>query len=259
MRFLVLTGLLVIAPSPLVAQTLDPTKPTITVIGDGRAEAPAEFAWLSFNLRGEGPTSSEAVTALTTARRKLDASFKALPGKPALQTRDGTLSIREVRPKACATNYGAPNLSTGECAVIGSIATTNVQVKVTPAKQVGDVASLAAQLGAADVNVSNGGLVDTQPLEDKAMRLAVADAKRQAQLIADASGRMLGSILRIQDSRASVNSPLPIPPPPPPPPPVYEAREDIVVSAAKLAAPLPMTPPTITRAARVSVTYSLLP
>ena len=151
----------------------------------------------------------------------------------------------------------APNLSTGECAVIGSIATTNVQVKVTPAKQVGDVASLAAQLGAADVNVSNGGLVDTQPLEDKAMRLAVADAKRQAQLIADASGRMLGSILRIQDSQAGANGPLPIPPPPPPP--AYEAREDIVVSAAKLTAPLPMTPPTITRAARVSVTYSLLP
>ncbi|MFZ0268375.1 SIMPL domain-containing protein [Caulobacter sp.] len=258
MRLLVLVSLLGIAPSPLLAQTLDPTKPTITVIGDGRAETPAEFAWLSFNLRGEGPTSPEAVTALTTTHRKLDASFRALPGKPALETRDGTLSIREVRPKACTVNYGAPNLSTGECAVIGSIATTNVQVKVTPAKQVGDVASLAAQLGAADVNVSNGGLTDTQPLEDKAMRLAVADARRQAQLIADASGRTLGSILRIQDSQTSVNSPLPMPPPPAPPP-AYEAREDIVISAAKLAAPLAMTPPTITRAARVSVTYSLLP
>lgn len=249
------TGLLLGAPSALLAQVIDPAKPTITVIGDGRAEAPADFAWLSFNVRGEGATSPEAVTALTTARRKLEASFKALPGKPVLEARDGTLSIREVRPKACQANYGAPNLSTGECAVIGSIATANVQVKVTPAKQVGDVASLAAQLGAAEVNVSSGGLVDNQPLEDKALRAAIVDAKRQAQLIAEASGRSLGSIVRIQDSQAApVNAP-----PPPPPAPVYEAHEDIGVFANKLAAPLALTPPPITRTARVTVTYGLLP
>lgn len=258
MRPLLLAALLVTAPSPLLAQVIDPTKPTITVIGDGRAEAPADFAWLSFNVRGEGATSPEAVTALTTTRRKLEASFKALPGKPALETRDGTLTIREVRPKACTTNYGAPNLSTGECAVIGSVATANVQVKVTPAKQVGDVASLAAQLGGAEINVSNSGLVDNQPLEDKALRAAIADAKRQAQLIAEASGRTLGPIQRIQDSQANVVNGAP--PPPLPIPPVYEAREDVGgFSAAKLAAPLTMTPPPITRTARVTVTYNIAP
>ncbi len=132
----------------------------------------------------------------------------------------------------------------------------NVQVKVTPAKQVGDVASLAAQLGAAEVNVSSGGLVDNQPLEDKALRAAIVDAKRQAQLIAEASGRSLGSILRIQDLRAAPINALP---PPPPPPPVYEAHEDIGVFANKLARALAMTPPPITRTARVTVTYGLLP
>lgn len=257
MRPLLLAGLLVLAPSSLFAQVLDPAKPTITVIGDGRAEAPADFAWLSFNLRGEGATSPEAVTALATARRKLDASFKALPGKPTLEARDGTLNIREVRPKACQANYGAPNLSTGECAVIGSVATANVQVKVTPAKQVGDVASLAAQLGAADVNVSTGGLADNQVLEDKAMRAAIADAQRQAKLIADASGRTLGSIQRIQDSQANVvNS---APPPPPPPPPQYEAQDVGAFAAARLAAPLAVTPPLIIRTARVTVTYNIAP
>ncbi|MBO9558616.1 MAG: SIMPL domain-containing protein [Caulobacter sp.] len=257
MRPMLLAGLLVLAPSPLFAQVLDPAKPTITVIGDGRAEAPADFAWLSFNLRGEGATSPEAVTALTTARRKLEASFKALPGKPALESRDGTMSIREVRPKACQNNYGAPNLSTGECAVIGSVAMANVQVKVTPAKQVGDVASLAAQLGAADVNVSNGGLIDNQVLEDKAMRAAIADAQRQAKLIADASGRTLGSIQRIQDSQANVVNGVPAPPPPPPP--AYEAQDVGAFTAARLAAPLTVTPPPITRTARVTVTYNIVP
>lgn len=260
MRSILLACLFSAASSFAVAQTLEqPTPaPMVTVIGNGRAEAPADFAWLNFNLRGEGATSPEAVTALTTSRGKLEASLKALPGKPTLEVRGGTLSIREVRPKSCVINYAAPNLSTGECAVIGSVATVGLQVKVTPAKQVGDVASLAAQLGGADVNLNGGGLADDQALEDKAMREAVADAQRQARLIAESSGRHLGPILRIQDSQANVVNGFP-PPPPPPPPVAYAAREEFAFSAAKLAAPLAMTPPPIMRNARVTVTYSLLP
>jgi uncharacterized protein YggE len=260
MRPLPLACLFSAVSSLALAQTAEPPaplSPMITVIGNGRAETPADFAWMNFNLRGEGATSPEAVTALTNARGKLEASLKALPGKPALDVRSGTLSIREVRPKACMVNYAGPNLSTGECAVIGSVAQVGFQVKVTPAKQVGDVASLAAQLGAADVNVNNGGLVDGQPLEDKAMREAIADAQRQARLIAESSGRHLGPILRIQDSQANpVNG---FPPPPPPPPLSYESQDIGALSAARLAAPLAMTPPPITRNARITVTYSLLP
>lgn len=259
MRPVLLACLFSAASSLALAQTAEsPTPaPMIMVIGNGRAEAPADFAWLNFNLRGEGATSPEAVTALTTSRGKLEASLKALPGRPTLDVRAGTLSIREVRPKACVANYATPNLSTGECAVIGSVATVGFQVKVTPAKQVGDVASLAAQLGASDVNLNGGGLADDQALEDKAMREAIADAQRQARLIGESSGRRLGPILRIQDSQANaINS---FPAPPPPPPPQYEAREEFAFPAARLVAPLSMTPPPIVRNARVTVTYSLLP
>jgi uncharacterized protein YggE len=256
MRLVLLACLLTAASSAAHAQAVDQPPPMITVIGNGRAEAPADFAWLNFTLRGEGATSPEAVTALTSSRGKLEASLKALPGKPVLEVRGGSLSIREVRPKACQVNYAAPNLSSGECAVIGSVAVVGFQVKVTPAKQVGDVASLAAQLGAADVNVNNGGLGEDQALEDKAMREAIADAQRQARLIAESSGRRLGPILRIQDSQANVINNLA---PAPPPPPAYEAQDIAAFSAAKLAAPLAMTPPPIVRNARITVTYSLLP
>jgi uncharacterized protein YggE len=256
MRPVLLACLLSAAVSPALAQTSEQPPPMITVIGNGRAETPADYAWANFSLRGEGATSPDAVTALTNARGKLEASLKALPGKPALDVRGGTLSIREVRPKACTINYAAPNLSTGECAVIGSVAVVGFQVKVTPAKQVGDVASLAAQLGASDVNVNNGGLADDQALEDKAMREAIADAQRQARLIAETSGRHLGPILRIQDSQANAVNGFP---PAPPPPPQYEAQDVAAFSAVRLAAPLTMTPPPITRNARVTVTYSLLP
>jgi uncharacterized protein YggE len=68
----VLLACLFSAASPAGQTTEQPTpsntpSPMITVIGNGRAETPADFAWLNFNLRGEGPTSPEAVAALTTA------------------------------------------------------------------------------------------------------------------------------------------------------------------------------------------------
>lgn len=256
MRTVLLACLISAASSAAFAQASDQPPPMITVIGNGRAEAPADYAWLNFSLRGEGATSPDAVAALTAARGKLEASLKTLPGKPTLDVRGGSLSIREVRPKACMVNYAAPSLSTGECAVIGSVAVVGFQVKVTPAKQVGDVASLAAQLGAADVNLNNGGLAEDQSLEDRALREAIADSQRQARLIAESSGRHLGPILRIQDSQANAINNIA---PPPPPAPLYEAQDIAAFSAVKLAAPLAMTPPPIVRNARITVTYSLLP
>jgi hypothetical protein len=169
--------------------------------------------------------------------------------------RGGTLSIREVRPKACMVNYAAPNLSTGECAVIGSVAVVGFQVKVTPAKQVGDVASLAAQLGAADVNVNNGGLPKINRW--KTRRCAKPSPTPSAK---PADRRILGTT----------------PGPDPAHPGLAGQRDQQLSRPRRLhhstrrartsgrsrpsnSAPLAMTPPPITRSARITVTYSLLP
>ena len=150
-----------------------------------------------------------------------------------------------------------PTLSAGDCAVIGSVATLNFQTKISPAKRVGDAASLIAQLGGSEVNVSGGGLNDDQALLDEAMRDAIADARRQAQLIAQASGVKLGPIGRVQDSQAITTPPMPYaasnaPPPPPPPPPGYD-----VGGFTPLAVKFALDPAPITRTARVTITYQI--
>jgi uncharacterized protein YggE len=260
MRLLVAAAFAVAAPLPVLAQTA-PTPavqtpiPVIVVVGNGRAERPADYAQLTFNLRGEGATGAEAMAALSTLRAKIEASLAGLPGKPKVEPRANGLGVREVRGKACENrNYGMPTLSAGDCAVVGNVATLNFQTKISPAKRVGDAASLIAQLGGSEVNINGGGIDDDQTLQDDAMRDAIADARRQAQLIAQASGVKLGPIGRIQDSQA-VASPIlayagSAPPPPPPPPPPSAAAEPLAVRFA-------LEPPPISRAARVTVTYQI--
>jgi uncharacterized protein YggE len=243
-------SLLAVAMPAIAAEA--PT-PTINVVGNGRVERPADYAFLNFSLRGEGATSPEAIKALALAQARLEASLPKLPGKPATETRSFNLQIREVRAKGCE-NRGYPQLTSGDCTVVGSIATQNFQLRVTPAAKAGDAASLVAQLGGADVNASGGGVTDEGALNDAAMRDAIADAKRQAQLIATASGVKLGPIQRVQDNQAGpvVTAYANNAPPPPPPPP-------LPVPAVSLASPLNYAPQPITRTARVMVTYGLEP
>lgn len=249
-RFVLPAFLLAVSTPTLAAET---TPPTIAVIGSGRAERSADYAFLNFTLRGEGATSPEAVKALVNAQARLDVSLPKLPGRPTTETRSSNLQIREVRGKNCENRgYGYPQMASGDCAVIGFIATQTFQLRVTPATKAGDAASLVAQIGGFDVNASGGGVSDEHALEDAAMRDAVADAKRQAELLAAASGVKLGSILRVQDSQAnpvvvSASSAAASPPPPLPLPPV------------QLASPLPYAPQPIVRTARVMVTYGLEP
>lgn len=253
MRNALLAACLLAVVTPALAAEA-PT-PTINVIGSGKAERLADYAFLNFTLRGEGATSPEAVKALALAQARLEASLPKLPGKPATETRSFNLQIREVRAKGCE-NRGYPQLTSGDCTIVGSIATQGFQLRVTPAAKAGDAASLVAQLGGVDVNASGGGVTDESALDDAAMRDAIADAKRQAQLIATASGVKLGPIIRVQDNQAG-----PVvmgysrdgaPPPPPPPPP-------LPVPAVSLASPLNYAPQPITRTARVMVTYGLEP
>lgn len=252
MRHSAFTACLMAAATPALAAEVQP--PTIVVIGSGRAERPADYALLNFTLRGEGVTPPQAVKALSEAQAKLDASLPKLPGKPNTELRSSALQIREVRAKGC-DNRGYPLPASGDCAVVGAIATQGFQVRVTPAARAGDTASLVAQIGGVDVNVSGGGVTDENTLEDAAMRDAVADAKRQAELLAAASGVKLGPVVRVQDNQAmpimgyaSVSRGDVAPPPPPLP-----------VPPVQLSSPLNYTPQPVTRTARVMVTYGLEP
>ena len=190
--------------SPALAQT--PASPSeIVVLGYGTVERPADWAAISFQVRGEGATSVEALRSLQTQRQVLEDSLGRLAGARAIKIEALGLKVVPVRGAGCESNpYDNPVLSKGECAIAGHLATLNFKVRLAPADKAGDAASLAAQLGAVDVELAGSGLDQADLLSAEATTAAIAKARTDALVIARASGRTLGPIVRVQNPNAGM-------------------------------------------------------
>ena len=242
---------------PAFAQVLAPvSEPSITVTGEGRASRAPDFVRVGFQARGEGRTAVEALTALSQQRTQVEAGIQRLKGVRDVRLTASQVTTTDVRSPACAPSNqresARERLTQGDCIPIGVIATLDLEARVAPAERAGDVASIAAQLGARFVAVRGTGLEADDTLQAEASEKAVIDARQTAQRLAVASGGRLGKILRVQEGMLYDGGlpPLPVPPisgtPPPPPPP-----------PPPLAVPLAFASQPIVRTARVTLVYAL--
>lgn len=201
------------------------------------------------------------MAAAMKTREAVEAGLKGMRDAPRLDFRNSQFSVQDIRARGCAGDRSPPIamsnaavLSTGDCAVVGAIATLEVQARVWPAAKFGDAASMATQKGARNAGYRGGGLDSDDALVEAASQAAVADARRQATLLARSSGVALGPVLRVSDGMAytpPVAEMLGAPPPPPPPPPP-PAFEQLSVSVA-------FRPPPIMRTSRVTLTFAIAP
>lgn len=265
-RFPAVSALLLCAFAASVAQAQaqqpppPPERPSVTVIGVGEAKKPAEYVLFSLTVRGEGATPVEAMKAMSASRAAIEGGVRSLKGVDKLETRTTILNTQEVRDRKCdagrPTYSQQPTLNTGDCAVIGAVVTLQETLRLAPPKRLGDVLSMATQLGAKSATATGTGTDDDRPLVDEATAKAFADARRQAETIAKAAGLRLGPVLRAQNQQAAY-SPLGLPgvaiaqaavsPPAPPRPPVA------------LEVPVDLTTQPIVRDARLIVTFALEP
>lgn len=236
-----------------------PERPSVTVIGVGEAKKPAEYVLFSMTVRGEGATPVEAMKAMTASRAAIEGGVRSLKGVDKLETRTTTLNTQEVRDRKCDTGrpYSQqPTLNAGDCAVVGAVVTLQETLRLAPPKRLGDVLSMATQLGAKNATATGTGTDDDRPLADEAAAKAFADARRQAETIAKAAGLRLGPVLRAQNQQAAysplgaIASSRTIEQQPPPPPPAVPPV---------LAAPVDLTTQPIVREARLVVTFALEP
>lgn len=238
---------------PAVQTAMDNPPPVIIVTGSATAATPPDLARLSFTLRGEGDSAEAAARALAGKR---DAAAAALGrfGNPRIEA--GSVTVGDARDKACGGGGWMPpnQMSSGACAVIGRIATLSATIKLVPADRAATAAGALAAAGASDVRVIAFELADRQAAEQRATVQAFADAKRQAETIATASGVKLGPVRRVSDgsyvsppiiatARAAGEAP---PPPPPPPPPAAPVE-------------IGLTPRPVETMVRLQVVFAILP
>lgn len=218
---------------PSFAQAPSPS--TINVTGHGKLSVLPDTANLHYWLRGEGRTADEATRAMVSAQANIEDGLRGLLGASSRIT-NSNLVVIEVRDSDCKAEPGRATLSEGPCAIVGYLATSETDVATPNIAKAGTAVGLAGRLGARDARLQGFELRNTLDSQRRAMAMAAADAKAQAQLLATAAGGHLGRALTIQYGSymapMSANMPVisqapPAPPPPPPPPPVEISMKPI--------------------------------
>lgn len=232
--------------NPTTAQETVLSRPSIVVVGEGRAEQMPDAFGISASLEGRGATQADALRALAGIQERVMGGLRRLDGLSEQRLTTGGLNVEPVFAADCATDRY--NRDAGNCPVTGYLASLPIAMEGAPIGRAGDAVSLAAELGAGEAKIEAYALLDTRALQIEANRLAFVDARRQAEALADASGQRIVRILRVQDPNAS------------------RLDEDItgnisevVVTGSRIGAgiPIDVAPPPVAVDARVTVVFEI--
>jgi uncharacterized protein YggE len=253
-KAVLLSGALALCASLAHAQAPDDRQPVIVVVGHGEVSKAPDIARFSYNVRGEGKTSVDALAALTAARGQIEAGLTRLVGASETSIDASELSVSEARGANCkgADDDNTSRLSTGNCAVAGYIATLKCTVTMAPVDKIGNAISLAAQLGAINPTIGESDVLDAAALQGAANKSAVEDAQRQAELVAAAAHMHLGPLIRVVDSEANNRDAVAANDRPAPPAVELQLRVSPQVA-------VDLEPQPVSRSAAFFVTYGLRP
>jgi uncharacterized protein len=187
----------------------DELKDGITVTGTGHVQTIPDEAEFSVGVTTKGQTAREALAANSARMRAL---IEALKGAGVadrdVQTQDVSVSA----------NYEA-NGKEG-----GYSARNSLSVRITELDRAGAILDAASRAGANEVYGPSLSQSDREGLEARALKDAVANARKRAEALADAAGVSLGDVTAISEQsqpdgpvfamaeRAAADSKVPIEP-----------------------------------------------
>lgn len=161
---------------------------TITVTGNGTVNATPDQASFDFGVQVNAGTAADAISkANQQVQAIIDALKNAGVASSDIQTSSISLWPQTSSDGQTITGYQASN----DVTVTSSI------------DKAGSLVDAATGAGANNVNGPNLSVGDQSTYYAQALKLAVADAKNQAQAIADASGLTLGGILHITNQSST--------------------------------------------------------
>jgi len=196
---------------------------TITVTGNGTANATPDKASFNFGVQVNGLTAAEALNKDSQqAQSIVDALKNAVIPASDIQTTSVSLWPQTSNDGQTITGYQASN-------------SVSVTTKIDKA---GSLVDAAVGAGANNVDGPSLSVGDQSTFYAKALKLAVEDAKTQAQAIAAASGLTLGGVVHISNESST-------------PTPIMYAATDAVGKAAT-----PIEAGSQEIQASVTVTYS---
>lgn len=166
---------------------------TLTVNGQGTATAAPDIASIRAGVETDGATAAEALAANSALAAKIIAALKAAGVAP----RDIQTSGLNVQPL-----YGdmprtqeAPQVPQ----VVGYRVSNTVAVTIRALDGMGATLDDLVAAGANRIDSVSFGFGDDAAVSDEARRRAVADARRSADVLAEAAGVKLVRVLSVSD------------------------------------------------------------
>ena len=198
---LTLSLLLLLAPGAASAQQPTPPGPDLPLVvttGEGLVQAVPDRAWITISAESRAGNPREA------QRRNVDAMSPVLDrlraaGIPADAIRTVGYDLQQewdfVKNQRVSRGYVARN---------------TIDVRVDAIDRIGELLELAVGSGATSVGGIRFDLKDRAKLEREALRLAVVEARADAEAAASAAGLAIARVLRI-DAQRSEGGPIPLP------------------------------------------------
>jgi uncharacterized protein YggE len=169
-----------------------PPPARIVVTGEGSVRAAPDYALITGGVTVRAKTAQEAAAANARLMVNVMAAL-----------RDAGIAHEDIQTShySIAPVY-APPQQNAEPKLTGFSATNQVSAKVKDIAKVGDVIDRLIAAGATDIGGVQFLHADISKVLDGARQAAVADARRKAQLYAEAAGIRLGSVIWITEEPA---------------------------------------------------------
>jgi uncharacterized protein YggE len=183
-----LAALAAISPAQAVERLIDISNDRwVEVAGEGSVSAAPDFAELTLGVTNTGKNAGDAVAANAQAANALVALIKAEGVAPAdIQT--STVSVSPMFSQPSPNQETAPT-------VTGYSVSNNVSVRLRDIPRLGALLDKAVTAGANSIYGIGFGHNNPSALLDKARPLAVADARRKAEIYAAAGGGRIGRLM----------------------------------------------------------------
>ena len=187
--FLGLMLLFLAVPNATAATENNASK--LTVQGDGKVTASPDMATIVLGVETQNASAAGAVRENAGLMNKTINALRAAGiAENNIQTSSFSLTtMPQDQPKMASEKPKAPVF----------LATNQVTVKLNNTTEVGRVLDAAVSAGSNSIQQVSFDLRDPRPQNDKAMTLAIEDARRQAEVAAKAAGVKLGRVLEITE------------------------------------------------------------
>ena len=172
---------------------------TVTVSATGSISAAPDEATIATGVTSEAKTAREALTKNTEAMKQVIAELKS----EGVDAKDIQTTQFNVEPVYVYPKEGQPP------SVTGYRVNNMVGVRVRNLDKLGGVLDRLVTAGANQMNGISFDVSKAETLKDDARKTAMANAKRRADLLAQAAGADVGEVLQISEE-TSFQGPRPV-------------------------------------------------